>query len=291
MKGCFLVGFERHCWYCSVVQSCPTATPWTAAHQVSLSFTFSWSLLRLLSIELVMPSEPFCALLSLSPPAFNLCQPQGLFQWVGSLHQVARVLELQLQHQSFQWIFRVDFLWDWLVWSPCSPKDSQESSPTSQFKSINSLVLSLLYGPTHMWLLEKPIALTIRTFVRKVITLLFNMLSRFVILFFLRSKHLLISQLQSPSTVILEAKKIKSVSASIVSPFICHELMEPDAMSLVFWMLSFKPTFSLSSFTFIKRLFSSLLSAIRVVSSAYLRHIERCGLKNKWICKIFTLYE
>ena len=75
-------------------------------------------------------------------------QHQGLFQWVGSLHQVAQVLEFQLQHESFQWIFRIDFLEDWLVPSPCSPRDSQESSPTPQFKSINSLVLSLLHSPT-----------------------------------------------------------------------------------------------------------------------------------------------
>ena len=70
----------------------------------------------------------------------------GSFQWVGSLYHVTKVLELQLQHQSFQWIFRVDFLWGWLVWSPCSPRDSK-SSPTSQFESINSSVLGLLYGP------------------------------------------------------------------------------------------------------------------------------------------------
>ena len=103
-------------------------------------------------------------------------------------------------------------------------------------------------------------------------SLLFNMLSRLVIVFLPRSKHLLISWLQSPSAVILESKKIKSVTVSIVSPSICHEVMRPDAMTLVFGMLSFKPAFSLSSFTFIKRFFSSsLLSAIRVVSSAYLR--------------------
>ena len=82
-----------------------------------------------------------------SPLALSLSQHQGLFQGVSSSHQMARVLELQLQHQSFQWIFRTDFLWDWLVRSPCSPRDSQESSPTPQFKSINSSVLSLLYGP------------------------------------------------------------------------------------------------------------------------------------------------
>ena len=109
----------------------------------------------------------------------------------------------------------------------------------------------------------KTIALTRRTFVGKVMSLHFNMLSRLVITFFLRSKRLLISWLQSPSAVILEPRKIKSATVSTVSPSIFHEVMEPDAMIIVFWMLSFKPTFLLSSFTFIKRLFSSSsLSAI-----------------------------
>ena len=102
--------------------------------------------------------------------------------------------------------------------------------------------------------------------------LLFNMLSRLVIAFLPRSEHLLISWLQSQSAVILEPKKIKSLTVFIVSPSICHEVMGPDAMSLAFSMLSFKQNFSLPSFTFIKRLFSSSsLSARRVVSSAYLR--------------------
>ena len=106
----------------------------------------------------------------------------------------------------------------------------------------------------------------------KVMSLLLNMLSRLVITFLPRSKHLLISWLQWPSAVILEPKRIKSDTVSTVSPSISHEVMGPDAMIFVFWMLSFQPTFSLSSFTFIKRLFSSSsLSAIRVVSSAYLR--------------------
>jgi len=98
------------------------------------------------------------------------------------------------------------------------------------------------------------------------------MLSKFVIAFLPRSKHPLISWLQSPFTVILEPKKVKSVTISIVSPSICHEVMRPNAMIFVFWMLSFKPDFSLPSFTFIRMLFSSsLLSAIKVVSSASLR--------------------
>ena len=118
----------------------------------------------------------------------------------------------------------------------------------------------------------KTIALNRWTFVVKVMSLLFNMLSRLVIDFLPRNMHLLISWLQSPSAVILEPKKIKSFTVSIVSPSICHEMMGPDAIILFFRMLSFKLTFSLSSFVFIKRLFSSsLLSAIRVVSSAFLR--------------------
>ena len=118
----------------------------------------------------------------------------------------------------------------------------------------------------------KTIALTRWTFVGKVMSLLFNMLSRLVIALLPRSKCLLISWLQSPSLVILEPPKINSVTVSIVSPSICHEVMGPDVMILFFWMLSFKLALSLSSFTSIKRLFSSsLLSAIRVVSSAYLR--------------------
>ena len=122
-------------------------TPWTAAHQASLSFTIFWSLLRFMSIESVMTIQSSHTLSPLSPLALNLSQHQGLFQWVGSLHQVAKVLEPQLQYRSFQWIVRLISFRDWLVWSPCSPRDSQESSPTPQFENINSWVLSLCYGP------------------------------------------------------------------------------------------------------------------------------------------------
>ena len=118
----------------------------------------------------------------------------------------------------------------------------------------------------------KAIALTRQTFVAKVMSLLFNMLSRFIIAFLPRSRCHLISWLQSSSAVILEPKNIKSVTASTFSPSICHEVMRPDAMIFVFRMLSFKPAFSLFSFTFIKRLFSaSSLSALKVVSSTCLR--------------------
>ena len=94
--------------------------------------------------DAIQPSHP---LSSPSPPIFNLSQHQGLFKWVSSSQQVAKVLEFQLQHQFFQWTSMTDFLLDWLIWSPCSPRDSQESSPTPQFKSINSSALSFLYSP------------------------------------------------------------------------------------------------------------------------------------------------
>ena len=105
----------------------------------------------------------------------------------------------------------------------------------------------------------KNISLTRWSFVGTVMFLLFNTLSGSVIAFLPRSKHLLISWLQSPSIVILEPKRIKSVNVSIFPPFICHEMLGLDAMILVFWMLSVKLVFSLSSFTFIKMLFSSSL--------------------------------
>ena len=117
----------------------------------------------------------------------------------------------------------------------CSPRDSQESS-TPQFKNITSSALSFLYDLTLTSIHDtgKTIALGRWTFVGKVMSLLFSMLSRFVIAFLPSGKHLLISWLQSSSTVILEPPKIKSVTVSIVSPSICHEVMGPDAMIFIF---------------------------------------------------------
>ena len=125
------------------------ATPWTTARQAFLSITNSQSLLKLKSIEAVMPSNHFilCRPLLFLPSIFPSIR---VFSNESALHtswlESTGLLELQLQHQSFQWILRIDFLYDWLVWS-CSPRDSQESCQTPQFKSINSPALSLLYGP------------------------------------------------------------------------------------------------------------------------------------------------
>ena len=198
--------------------------------------------------DAIQPSHP---LLSPFPPAFNLSQHQDLFQWVSSSHQVAKLLELQLQHQAFQWIFRTDSLrMDWLdllaVQGTLKSLLQHHSSKASilQHSALFMVQLSHPYMTTG-----KTIALTGQTFVGKVMSLLFNMLSRLVIAFLPRSKHLLISWLQSPSAVILEPKKIKSVS------FHCFPICLPwndgtrchDLSFLNVETLSFHSPLSLSS--------------------------------------------
>ena len=134
----------------------------------------------------------------------------------------------------------ISFRMDWLdllaVQGPLKSLLQHHSSkaPIRQHSAFFIVQLSYLYMTTG-----KPIALTRQTFVGKVMSLLFNMLSRLVIAFLPRSKHLLISWLQSPSAVILEHPKIRSATVSTVSPSICHEVIGPDAIILVFWMLSF----------------------------------------------------
>ena len=162
----------------------------------------------------------------------------------------------------------ISFRMDWLNSSPCSPRDSQSllqhhSSKASilQRPAFFTVQLSHSYMTTG-----KTITLIRWTLIDKVMSLLFNLLSRLVITFLPRRKRLLISWLQSSSAVILEPRKIKPATVSTVSPFIWHEVMGLDAMILVFWILRFRTKFSLSSFIFMKRLFS----AIKVVSSAYL---------------------
>ena len=136
--------------------------------------------------DAIQPSHP---LSSPSPPALNLSQHQGLFKWVSSLHQVTNGLEFQLQHQSFQWTLRTDLLYDGLVRSPCSPRDSQ-----SLLQQYSSAALILQHSAFFIVQLSHPymttgktIALTRRTFVDKVMPLLLNMLSRLVMTFLPRS--------------------------------------------------------------------------------------------------------
>ena len=141
-----------HKWYIvqfsSVAQSCLTlcdpmnsSMPGLPVHHQLPEFTQThvhWV------SDAIQPSHP----LSSPSPAPNPSQHQSLFQWVYSSHEVAKVLEFPLQHQSLQWTPRTDLLQNGLVGSPCSSRDSQESSPTPQFKSINSSGLSFLYSST-----------------------------------------------------------------------------------------------------------------------------------------------
>ena len=168
------------------------ATPWTTARQASCPSPTPRVYPNLVHWvgDAIQPSHP---LSSPSPPIFNHSQHQGLCKWISSYHQVAKVLELQLQHQSFQWIFRTDsFRINWI---------SLQSKWLSRIFCNTIFEKHLFFGTRlffwsnshiHIWMLEKIIALTKRTFVGKIMSLLFNILSRFVITFLPRSKHLLI---------------------------------------------------------------------------------------------------
>ena len=151
-------------------------------------------------------------------------------------------IEISTSVSVLQWILMVDVFQDWLVWSSCSPRDSQQSSPVRHFESISCWVLSFLYGPalTSLHDSAKTIVLTIWTLVGTVMILLFNTLLTFVLSFLPRSKHLLISWLQSTSTVILELKKITYFTIATVSYPYCQEVLGPDTMILFFecWVLS-----------------------------------------------------
>ena len=229
-------------------------TPWTVARQVSLSITSSQSLLKLMSIAFVMPSNHLilCHPLLLLPSIFPSIR-------VFSNESVFRIRWSKISSFSFSISpsneysglisFRMDCLDFLAVQGTLKSLLQHHTSKASilQHSAFFTVQLSHPYMTSG-----KTIALTRQTFVGKVTSLLLNKLSRLVVDFLPKSKRLLISWLQSTSAVILEPKIIKSAT---ISPSICHEMMGLDAMILVFWMLSFKPTFSLSSFTSTKRLF------------------------------------
>ena len=206
----------------------PFVTPWTAAHQASLSITNSWSPPKPMSIELVMPSNHLvlCHPLLLLPSIFLSIR-------VFSNESALRIRWPNYCSYSFNISpssehpglisFRMDCLDLLAVQGTLKSLLQHHSSKASvlQCSAFFTIQLSHPYMTTG-----KTIALTRQTFVDKVMSLLFNMLSRLVITFLPRSKHLLISWLQSPSAVILEARKIKSVTVSTVSPSICHEVMD-----------------------------------------------------------------
>ena len=219
--------------------------------------------------DAIQPSHP---LLSPSPPDFNLSQHQCLLKWLCFRIRWPKYWSFSFSiRPSNEYSRLISFTMYWLdlLAVQGTLKSLQHHSSRASILGCSAFCIVQISHPYMTT--GKTIPLNSQPFVAKIISLLFNMLSRFDIAFLSRSKHILISWLHSPSAVILEPKKIKSVTVSIVSPSICHEVMRPDTTILVFWMLNFKPTYSLSSFTFIKRFFSSLLSAIRVVKSAYLR--------------------
>ena len=220
-------------------------TPWIAACQASLSITNSWSSCKLTSIESVMPSShlilchPLLLLPPISPSIRVFSNESTLYmRWPKYWSFSFSIIPFK-EHPGL-----ISFRMDWLdllaVQRTLKSLLQHHSSKASilQCSAFFTVQLSYPYLTTG-----KTIALTKLTFVGKVMSLLWNMLSRLVITFLPRS--LLISWLQSPSAVILEPKKIKSVTDSIVSPSIFHEVMGLDPMVLVFWKLSFNQFFTL----------------------------------------------
>ena len=273
MPGCFVL----HCLPVQFSSVQPLshvqlfATPWTIAHQASLSITNSQSLPKLMSIESMTPSNhlilcrPLLFLPSIFPRIRVFSNESALLIRWPKYWSFSFSISLSNEHPGL-----ISFRMDWLdllaIQRTLKSPLQHHSSKTSILQRSAFFIVQL----SHSYMTTgKTIALTRWTFVGKVVSLLFNMLSRLVITFLPWSKRLLISWLQSPSAVILEPPKIVSHC------FQCFPIYFPwsmglGAMILVFWILSFKTTFSLSCFTFIKRLFSSSLPAVSVVSSAYL---------------------
>ena len=216
-------------WICLVVQSLKSCSalwsPWTIAHEAPLSYIISQNMLKFMSIESVVLSNHLnpCYLLLV---CLQFSPVSGLFQLVSSLHQVAKVLEL------YSW-FPLELTG---LISLQSKGLSRTSSNTKVQKHQFFTAQPSLWPNSHIptWLLENPLTLTIQIFVSKVVSLLFNMLSWSYIASLPRKKHLLISWLQSPSTVILEPPKIKSITASTFPLSIYCKVMVLDAMVLAF---------------------------------------------------------
>ena len=212
---------------------CPTlSTPWTAACQASLSITNSRSLLKLMSTESVIPPNNLilCCPLLLPPSIFPSIRESVLcIRWPKYWTFSFSI------SPSNEYSGLISFRMDWLdlLAVPGTPKSLiQHHSSKASILQRSALFIIPLSHPCMTT--GKTIALTRRTFVGKAMSLLFHMLSRLVITFLPRSKHLLISWLQSPSAVILESRKVKSATVSTVSSSICHEMMGPDAMIFVF---------------------------------------------------------
>ena len=212
------------------------ATPWTATHQASLSMNNSRSLPTLMSIESVMLYNHLnlCCFHRFPPSIFPnirvFSNESGHhIRWPNiGVSSSTSVLPMNIQ----EW-----FLSGWTDWISLQSKGLSRvftNITVQKHRFFNTQLFIVQLSHPYM-AIEKTIALTRWTFVGKVMSLHFNMLSRLVITFLPRRKHLLISWLQSLSSVILEPEKIRSATVSPISPSICHEAMGPDAIILVFW--------------------------------------------------------
>ena len=269
------------------------ATPWTAAHQASLSIIISRSLLKFMSIESVhdaiQPSHlhrPLLLLLSIFPSIRIFSSELVLCIRWPKYWRFSFNLSLSNAYSGL-----ISFGIDWFELLVVQGRLKSVLQHHSSKASILGCLAFLMVQLSHPYkTIGKTIAVTIRNFVDRLMSLLFNVLSKFVIAFLSRIKCLLVSWMQSPSVVILEPKIIKLVSVSIVFPSIWHEVMGPDAKIFIFWMLSFKPAFSLSSFTFIKRLSSSSSRACYILivsmSSKWPLEMPCLNFQNLWVFDI-----
>ena len=220
-------------------------TPWITAHQASLSITNSRSSPRLTSIKSVMPSSHLILwrpllLLPPIPPSIRVFSNESTPRKKWPKYWSFSFSIIPSKEISGLISFRMDWLDPLAVQGTLKSLLQHHSSKASILRHSDFLTVQL----SHPYMTTgKTIALTRRTFVGKVMSLLLNMLWRLVITFLTRSKRLSISWLQSPSAVILEPPKIKSDTVSTVSTSISHEVMGRDAIIFVFWMLSFKPIF------------------------------------------------
>ena len=233
-------------WSLSCVQL--FVTPWMAAHQASLAIINSQSLLKLMCIESVMPSNHLilcCSLLLLPSifPSIRVFFKESVLHMWWTKYWSFRFSISPFKEYSGPISFRTDWVDLLAVQGTLKSLLQHHSSKASILQCSASFMVQL----SHAYMTTgKTIALTRWTFVGKVMSLLLNMVSRLVITYLPKSKRLLISWLQSLSTVILEPKKIKSVTVSTFSLSVCYEVMGLGAMTLGFWMLSFRPAFPLS---------------------------------------------
>ena len=223
------------CWSLSSIQI--FATLWTAARQTAWSSTISQSILKLMSTELTILCHPLLLPPSIFPSIRVFTNKSVLHIRWPKYWSFSFSISPSNEYSGLI-SFRINWL-DLLAAQGTLKNILQHHSSKASILWHSAFFMVQLLHPYMTT--QKTTALTIWSFVGKVISLLFNMLSRFVIAFCPRSKYPFISWLRSPSSVILEPKKTKSVTVSIFSPSICHEVTVLDAMILVFIMLSFKP--------------------------------------------------